>query len=164
MHRRWTELDLSLRTVAPLLDGAAPLVCRTKGDADELRAMVQKVHQRYVNCGEGIRAEANLQSFQEYLRDIELPTVLKEQYEKIIHNRLTKIDLELRTALGKEYVSREAAVNAQRQYHEIESALEAGIIPEEAEKLRGQIASLDAGEEAKNVLSEKLYQKENEKV
>ena len=163
MHRRWTELDLSLRTVAPLLDGAAPLVCRTKGEADELRAMVQEVHQRYVNCGEGISAETNLQSFQEYLRDIELPTVLKEQYEKIIHNRLTKIDLELRTALGKEYASREAAVNAQRQYYEIESALEAGIIPEEAEKLRGQIASLDAGEKAKNVLSEKLYQKENEK-
>ena len=163
MHRRWTELDLSLRTVAPLLNGSAPLVCSTKDEADELRAIVQKVHQRYVSCGEGISAEEQLQSFQEYLRNVELPIALKEEYEKIVCNRLKEIDLELRTALGKEYSSREAAANAQHQYHELESALEISIAPEEAEKLRAQIASLDAGDDAKNILSEKLYQRENEK-
>lgn len=166
MHRKLEALELSLRTVMPLLDGVPSIVCKTQNEADSLRIVVQDTYQKYISCGDGIEAEQPLQKFRSSLQFIQLPDALRKQYEEEIHKRLSEIDLELRSAFGRVYPTREDAAYVRQQFDFICSTIDnirKKPSQTEVDQLRSQISALDVSEDVRDSLSQKLYQKENEK-
>ncbi|NBH78851.1 hypothetical protein D3Z52_11835 [Clostridiaceae bacterium] len=162
LHRKWNELDRQLRTVAPLPDGSS-FLCETPQQAQQLRPLVQQLSQRLEDCGKDASAEIPLFQLKEDVNAESLPPSVADSYRSEIDNRLTAIDLELRTTLGKEYSSREAARAAEQLYQQIRADFAAGNPRQDSALFRHRIEDADFSDEAKSELLNELFQYENAK-
>lgn len=161
LHDKWNSLDIELRTVDTLLPGRNPILCETMGQADQLRGIISQLKGKLDACGKGASAEQPLFQFKSDLAGMEIPADVKECYQDEIGNRLAAIDLALRTTLGKEYPSREAANQAQQIYNQLQSDFITGNPRKNGTKLRSCIESADFSEKTKEQLLEQLFQHEN---
>ena len=163
LHQKWTDLDLELRTVSTLLPDGKTIRCKTREQAEQLRATMQELKQRLDDCGEDVPAEQALLQFKSELSTMNIPSAAKKCYTEEIDKRLADIDLNLRTALGKEYPSREAAKEAQWLYKQIQSDFVTGNPRKNGGKFRQRIEAAEFSEPIKKELLDKLFQFENKR-
>lgn len=161
LHEKWDNLDVETRSVDTLLSGRNPILCENYGQADQLRIIIAELKAKLDTCGTGTSSEQPLFQFKTELSSMDIPTEAKECYQKEIDNRLASIDLALRTALGKEYPSREAARNAQQLYNQFQADFATVNLRKHGDMLRNRIESADFSEKTKQELLERLFQHEN---
>lgn len=161
LHERWDNLDLELRSVDPLLPDRDPIVCENFALADQLHNIVAELKSKLDACGTGASAEQPLLQFKSELAAMDIPLDAKDYYLDEVDARLAAIDLALRTALGKEYSSREAAEEAQQLYNQLQSDFIRGNPRKNGNKLRSRINSADFSDETRAELLDKLFQHEN---
>lgn len=154
-------MDSTLRSVSTLLPDHKKISCKTIQQAEQLRPVVQELRNRLDACGEGTAAENALLQFKTALIDEHLPSALKDCYIKEIDSRLAAIDKEMRTTLGKEYLTREAARDAEQQYQQIQSDFVTGNPRKNGAKFRERIGATDLSDEIRAQLLDQLFQLEN---
>lgn len=152
LHQKWTDLDLEFRTVSTLLPDGKTIRCKTREQAEQLRTTMQELKQRLDACGEDVPAEQALLQFKSELSTMNIPSAAKKCYTEEIDKRLADIDLNLRTALGKEYPSRESAKEAQRLYKQIQSDFVTGNPRKNGGKFRQRIEAAEFSEPIKKEL------------
>lgn len=161
LREAWANLDTQLRTVDTLLPSGKKILCKTEQAAQQLRPMVDNLYRQLAACGDGESAEAGLTALKESLTGSSVPTALAGCYAQEIDNRLGAIDLALRTTLGKEYSTREAARAAERQYEQIKTEFSSGNPRKHGDRFRTQINAADFSEATKQELLGELFQLEN---
>lgn len=163
VRQKWTDLDLELRTVKMPLPEGKPVCCKTHEQADQLRSTIQELTKRLDACGSGASAEQALLQFKSELRAMDIPSAARDCYVEEVDKRLTDIDRGLRTTLGKEYPSREAAKEAQRLYEQIQADFVTGNPRKNGDKFRQRIDSAGFSNPVKDELLDKLFQFENQR-
>lgn len=163
LHQKWGDLDLELRTIDTLLPDGKPICCKTYEQAEQLRITIQELKQRLDTCGDRASAEQPLLQFKSELSDMNIPSAVQKCYTEEIDKRLANIDLSLRTALGKEYPSRDAAEDAQQLYKQIQSDFVTGNPRKNGGKLRQRIEAADFSGSIKKELLDELFLLENKK-
>ena len=163
LHEAWIHLDTKIRTVDTLLPSGKKILCRTEEATLKLRIIVADLHQQLSSCGEGEIAENNLTLLKESIVNGSVPTALAKCYIQEIDCRLEKIDLALRSTLGKVYPTREEARAAERTYEQIKSKFSTGDPRKNGDKFRKYIDTADFSEEIKSELLTELFQLENDK-
>lgn len=163
LHEAWSALDHKQRSVDTLLENGKPILCRTAKKAEELRPIVQQLHQKLLSCGDGPEAEAALSAFKENLGGEDLPSALKNQYIEETDRRLAEIDRALRTTLGKEYSTRDEARAADAQYQAIREAFVSGDPRKNGDQMRKNIEAANFSENVTSELLTELFRCENAK-
>ena len=161
LHQKWVKLDEQLRTVNTLLPDGSSIRCRTFQQADELRPIVSNLKQRLDSCGED--DEPALLTFKSQLSSERIPSALAGCYLAEIDRRLSIIDKNARTALGKEYPTRDAAKVAERKYAEIKEAFRTEHSRKNGVKIRTCIEEADFSESVTKELLDELFRFENSK-
>lgn len=161
LQEKWDNLDRKLRSADTLLKDGDSILCENIEEATELRTLLSGLKFRLDSCGTGISAEQPLLQLKSDLIEMNISSEAKEVYKKEINRRLSDIDLVARTALGKEYPTRDAAKEAQQLYSQLQSDLAAGNLREKGDLLRNRINSADFPEEKRTELLDQLFQSEN---
>lgn len=161
LHEKWGSLDVELRSVDTLLPDRNPIICKNLERAEHLRMIISELKGKLDACGTGVSSEPPLLQFKTELSSMDIPVEAKECYQKEVDRRLASIDLALRTALGKEYPSREEARGAQELYDQIQADFTNGNLRKHGDTLRNSIESADFSEKTRQELLEQLFQHEN---
>lgn len=163
LHEAWTALDHEQRSVDTLLENGKSILCRTAKKAEELRPVVEQLHQKLCSCGDGSEAEEKLLTFQDGLDSEDIPAALKKQYIDEINRRLGDIDRALRTTLGKEYPTRDDARAADAKYQAIREAFVSGDPRKNGDQMRKDIEAASFSENVTSELLTELFRCENAK-
>lgn len=161
LQEKWRQLDAKQRSVDTSLPERNPILCESREQAQQLQDIIDELNVKLNACGKGPSAEQPLQQLQSEVAAMDLQAEAKDYYQSEIGNRLAAIDLALRTTLGKEYPSREAANEAQQLYDQLQSAFIKGNPRKNGDKLRSRVEAADFSEKTKAELLEQLYQREN---
>jgi hypothetical protein len=162
LRDRERELIDQMRSVDPLLPNVAPILCADVDEAAKMRQETEHLHRHLLDCqGAGDKMESQLLAFQHELKQADNPT--QQVYLTEVQQELSKIDLSCRTALGREYPSRDAAATALNAYDEIRAGFVAGEPRRHADELRNRIEQGDFPDEVKQELNDELFQYENAK-
>lgn len=163
LQAEWDRLDIEQRSVDTLLPNHTAILCDSSAQAQRFRSIAQKLSQRLQACGEGCAAEGPLQALQRQILTDGIPLKLLEAYQDEINSRLAQIDLTLRSTLGKEYPTREAARAAETVYAQIRADFETGNPRKNGDTFRQWIKGADFSDEIKCELENELFQLENSK-
>ncbi|MBR2132552.1 MAG: hypothetical protein IJ955_08495 [Oscillospiraceae bacterium] len=161
LHEKWVKLDVQLRTVDTLLPDGSSICCKTYQQADDLRPIVDSLKERLDACGN--QDESALWSLKSQLSEWNIPSELASCYQNEIDRRLNTIDQSIRTVLGKEYTTREAAKAAEEQYSQIKESFKTGNPRKNGAKIRERIEKADFSESTQKALENELFQYENAK-
>lgn len=161
LQQRRLDLKQELCTVDILLPESEPLNCETPEEAVHIRAVAKKLYQALEVCGDGPDAEQALLKLQAQIRSGNNPAVLAHRYLDEIQYRLDKIDQACRTALGKQYATREQARQAEKTYQKIKDSLSGQHAKRHIQEIKHQIVSADLSQEAKDELDELAFRCEN---
>ena len=159
LHQKWVELDEALRTVYTGLSAPESLLCDTSEEAKRLQPIAQHLQKQLVSFAE--LDESSLLSFKARLLEKDLPSFFVQCYLSEADSRLAAIDLTLRTALGKEYPTREAAKAAKKEFEAIQSLFTEGNPRKNGLSIKKRIENADFSDEIKSQLTGELFQYEN---
>lgn len=159
LHQKWVERDEALRTVHTGLSDPESLLCDTSEEAKRLQPIAQHLQKQLVSFAE--LDESSLLSFKARLLEKDLPSFFVQCYLSEADSRFAAIDLTLRTALGKEYPTREAAKAAEKEYEAIQSLFTAGNPRKNGPSIKKRIENADFSDEGKSQLTGELFQYEN---
>lgn len=159
---REQELTDQMRSVDPLLPNVAPVLCADVEESAEMRQEADRLHRRLLDCQSAeYETEAKLLAFQQELKQVDNP--IRRVYLTEVQQELAQIDLSCRTALGREYPTRDAAAAAQHTYEEIREEFVSEDLRRNADMLRERIQQGDFSEEVRQELNDELFQCENAK-
>lgn len=163
LREKWVSLDKNLRTVQPSLSGVKSILSDSADAAAVMRELDGKWYQQLTAAVSSPDAETALQELVRVLNQDSGHDELQKLYLTAAAKELARIDLELRTAHGKEYPSREAAQAADRLYNKLRTDFFASNIQKHAEQFRERIGTADLSDAAKKELLDELFQLENAK-
>lgn len=159
---REQELTDQMRSVDPLLPNVAPVLCADADEAAEMRQEADRLHRQLLDCQNAEdEIEAKLLAFQQELKQVDNP--IRQVYLTEVQQELAQIDRSLRTALGREYPTRDAAAAAQRAYEEIREEFVSEDLRRNADALRKRIQQGNFSDEVRQELNDELFQYENAK-
>lgn len=161
LQQKWDNLDKQLRTVQSSLSNSDAILCENVEIAAQMRGLDQKLSQKLSEALHNQETESALLALQGEWETHSKDNVLYQQYLAEIHRNLAQIDLNLRTAHGKEYGTREAAQAARETYLQIKSDFKTINPKTHADQFRERINSADFSEGAKGELLSELFQLEN---
>lgn len=149
------------KTVDVRIPGHPPLLCETIDEAEELKKVVPDLAQAlHVHSQQG---EEALKQLCTQLEQGDTPQKLADVFLREIHRRLEKIDVDLRTAYGQLYATRELAQDARAQFDSLKEQIQQEEVKTKADQIRVQIDQSSLSEEAKESMKTELFQRENEK-
>lgn len=161
LQQKWNDLDRQLRTVQPSLPDADPILYESVEIASQMRDLDQKLSKKLSEAKQNQDTEAALLVLKDEWELCSSSDILYQQYLSEVHCELAQIDLELRTALGREYSTREAARAAKETYHQIKSDFMTTNPKTHADQFRDRINSADFPGEVKEELLSELFRLEN---
>lgn len=162
LRDRERELIDQMQSVDPLLPNVAPILCANVDEAARMRQEADRLHRQLLDCQRAEdEMEAKLLAFQQELKQVDNP--IRRVYLTEVQQELAQIDLSCRTALGREYPTRDAAAAAQHTYEEIREEFISEDLRRNADALRQRIQQGDFSEEVRQELNDELFQYENAK-